>query len=415
MRDAEQLLREVQDLLKRPTEPDSPPPGQPPPAEHPEETRDVPPPPAEEPEETRHAPPRERGVVLPRRALRHQPPPPRRSWPRVVGVLVLVAGLAAGATVAVLRLRSGGGAPGDDPAGAPSPPQEVVAWTVWNEKPALSFVTVLADAEGREPVLLGIPPYTVVPVPGRGLGTVEDASRAGDGELVAITVSSLLHVEVDRSVSMKLSEVAAMVDRAGGLGVDGSRRSGEAVMDFLTERGVDRELRFLRWQGVISALLPVIGERPELGGGLLTGPVLEVFRAVGAARPDPLELPVEDVGSGLARPVKAEVEALAREWFVPTARTDGPVRLVVLNGNGVPGVGERVARVLVPAGFRLVSSQNATSFKERVTLIVAADERFVDEARLARELLGVGRVVIDPQPTSVADVTVVVGRDFRRR
>jgi hypothetical protein len=187
------------------------------------------------------------------------------------------------------------------------------------------------------------------------------------------------------------------------------------VAAYLTERRVDDELRFLRWQEVTAALLPAAAARPEALRGVVPGPAVAVFRAVGAAGAAPLELPVQDVGSGLARPLPDEVARLVRERFVPTARTEAPVRLVVLNGNGIPGVGERVAQILVPAGFRLVSSQNATSFEERTTLIVAADERFLDEAELARTLLGVGTVLLDPQPSSVADVTVVAGRDFRRR
>jgi hypothetical protein len=48
----------------------------------------------------------------------------------------------------------------------------------------------------------------------------------------------------------------------------------------------------------------------------------------------------------------------------------------------------------------------------KTTTIIASTEEFLDEARLARELLGVGDVYLGEQPTGVADVSVVIGRDF---
>jgi hypothetical protein len=123
-------------------------------------------------------------------------------------------------------------------------------------------------------------------------------------------------------------------------------------------------------------------------------------------------LPVEDVGSGLASPDEEAVAELVEERFVPTSSED-KVRLVVLNGNGVPGIGEHVARMLVPEGFHLVANENAASFDQEETQVVATSNEFLDDAHRAQRLLGVGKVYIGLQPTYLADVFVIVGKDFK--
>lgn len=402
MKGAEELLREVHELLRQKGL--SPPPASPPAPPEPA------PPPARRPRPIERDP-----AVRPRRALRHLPPPrPRRRWPRVAVALLAVGAMVAGAAVAVLSIRAGRQAAGPGSATGPLPPQEVVAWTVWHEDPGVSFVTVLANGEDLDPVLLGVPVNTVATIPGRGLGTLEDASGAGDARLVGTIVSSILGVRVDQVAATPLEDVARAVNRVGGVRAGGRDLDGKGLLTMLTGK-MDRELRFLRWQEAVASFVAAAADEPDALRPVVPERAHAVFEAVGGDAPTPLELPVEDVGSGLVSPVKAEVASLVDEWFVPTAVTGRPVRLVVLNGNGVPGIGERVARILVPAGFRVVSSQNAPTFEEDTTLIVISDRSFRPEADLARELLGVGRVVIDPQPTSVADVTVVVGRDFGGR
>jgi hypothetical protein len=89
-----------------------------------------------------------------------------------------------------------------------------------------------------------------------------------------------------------------------------------------------------------------------------------------------------------------------------------PVGVVVLNGSGVPGVGELVASKLVPGGFRIVASENARTFDHKVTEIVATTDQAKAQADRVRGLLGVGTVVLGAGSSGLADITVVVGRDL---
>jgi hypothetical protein len=292
--------------------------------------------------------------------------------------------------------------------------QDVTIWTVWpSEQRDLVFVTVLASGGNRDPLAVVVPSYTAVSIPGQGLGTVQDAGAGRDPELVATTIGNVLQVPIDATVASTAGELQGLVDAAGGIEGPPGNLTGARALAYLTEAGVDPTDRFIRWQEILTGLLDGLEEHPDLFSGMPadTRPTFDALEP-GAGM---FELPVRDIGVGLSDPDAAGIEALVKERFVTPGRTAGGIRLVILNGNGRPGIGADVARLLVPIGFRLVSSLNARRFDENVTHIVAATPEFLDEAELARTVLGVGEVFLGEQPTNVADVSVVVGKDFLRR
>src|SRR5207342_2299496 len=85
-------------------------------------------------------------------------------------------------------------------------------------------------------------------------------------------------------------------------------------------------------------------------------------------------------------------------------------RVVVVNGSGAPGLGTLIDGKLAPYGFSVVTSQNASRFNVRKTEIVASGDANIAAARQAREILGIGVVKKSDQPTSLADVTIVIGK-----
>jgi hypothetical protein len=92
------------------------------------------------------------------------------------------------------------------------------------------------------------------------------------------------------------------------------------------------------------------------------------------------------------------------------------VRVQVLNGNGVPGIGEEVAELLQGEDFRVILSGNAQRLNYKETLIVTYDETTGGQATAerAQELLGVGKVQVSAQGQGIVDLTIVVGKDFVR-
>lgn len=98
----------------------------------------------------------------------------------------------------------------------------------------------------------------------------------------------------------------------------------------------------------------------------------------------------------------------AAEYRVPGSRL--PHTLEVLNGSGIDGLARTVTLRLRRAGLDVVSYGTAAGGPADSTLVLV---RSADTAAgwAVREALGFGRVVVEPDPRLLLDVTVVLGRD----
>ena len=333
----------------------------------------------------------------------------RRAWLARIGAFVAVAAVVAVVAPRVLPAVVPGDADGGGPAGAP-PDQNVVAWTVrLTEAPDATFVAILA-AGVKPPVIMAVPADVTINVPGQGLGTVGEAAAGGDVGLVGVALENLVGVRMDGSVDSTSAELQAAVDALGTIEVADQPMAGEQVIQYLTalDPGALPDERFLRWQDVLEGIRDGVAANPDAVAGFP-----EPLRPVLAAgSPEPMALyglPVVDLGAGLLRPDEQGLETLVKDLFVPHAGAE--VRIVVLNGVGRPGVGEEVARILVPEGYRLMSTGNANTFGVKTTKIIALSEGDLAAAQRAQGLLGVGEVLM-AEPTGLADVQIVVGEDF---
>lgn len=340
----------------------------------------------------------------------------RRPRPLPVLVGVLVVALVAGGWFAYDRLFRDDALPGDEIVGPGAVGEQAVAtWSVADPSdPDAAFLAVVAAGPSKTPIVLGIPAYAVTYTPGYGDGAIADVLASGDAALAAGAVENVLGVRVDASTHTDLGGLAAAVDGVGGIRLDGRVRSGDQAVDYLLKGGsgaVSAEFRFLRWLEVATGILAAADGRVDALAPL-DEPVARVVAAAGSGGAETLELPVVDIGSGLARPDVEATKELVGKWFVPTALTTREVRLAVMNGVGTPGIAPRVSRILIPSGFKLVSSVNAPTFDWEETQIVATSKEFLPEAELAHELLGTGKVYVDRHPSNLVDVTVIVGSDF---
>ncbi|MGH2737219.1 MAG: LCP family protein [Actinomycetota bacterium] len=343
------------------------------------------------------------------------PPVTRRSrarlarWARFAAFLVVAAVVGAVAPKVVPAVLPGAGDGGA--LGGPPPDQLVVAWTVrLDEAPGATFVAILASGV-KPPVIVAVPADVTINVPGQGIGTVGEAAAGGDVGLVSVALENLIGVRMDGSVDSTTAELQAAVDALGTIQVADEPMAGAQVIQYLTtlQPGALPDERFLRWQDVLQGIREGVAANPSAVAGFP-----EPLRPVLASgSPEPMAmyaLPVVDLGAGLLRPDEEGLEALVDDLFIPHAGDE--VRIVVLNGVGRPGVGEEVARILVPEGYRLMSTTNADSFSYKETKIIAHSEDDRAAAERARGLLGVGRVFMGFQPAGLADLTVVVGQDF---
>ena len=216
--------------------------------------------------------------------------------------------------------------------------------------------------------------------------------------------------------------MAVMVDAAGGLSSDLSQgfvlptavvgpgavtlTGGQVKEMLVSTKGSEAPAA---WRAVLGAWL---ADPPALARTDVDQ--TDDLRGAGAVLEEARGAPVLDVPTKTVAGTAAVVDQPAFDTLVTkTFGTTEPVPVIVQNGSGRPGIGEAVARRILPAGFRVVISENASTFGVAVTTITANGRKHVAQARSLRRNLGVGRVRLSRVPSGVGDITVVVGEDFR--
>jgi hypothetical protein len=99
--------------------------------------------------------------------------------------------------------------------------------------------------------------------------------------------------------------------------------------------------------------------------------------------------------------------------FAPRPARAEPPTVLVLNGCGTPGVGERTARLLRSHGLDVVDYRNAPSFDYRETIVIDRTGDMGPALNVGR-LLRVGNIIQQIPETPLVDVVVVIGSDHER-
>jgi hypothetical protein len=321
------------------------------------------------------------------------------------GVLAVI-----GVAVIAWALLEGGGNPAavPTPAASTDAPPQMLSLSV--RSLPVPLVAVVGTASSGGSVAIPVPPSLLVTVPGGGDGTIaETALRSGD--TLSATISNVLGTWIGAHATTDMVGLTDIIDRAGGITLPGTSAvlSGAKVRAYLEEeRG---SLRFQRWGEVLEALFakPVqleasdVREEAELA---LAEPVLS-----GVSDAALEELPTQPAQQ---RFLIADQEGITKLMSSAFGIDTAPVaRVSVLNGSGAPGVGEDVAKEMIPAGYRVVSSQNAQKFGHPTTQVIAQGEEARSFAEQLHSLLGVGRVIVVAQRSGFADITLLVGEDFK--
>jgi hypothetical protein len=312
-------------------------------------------------------------------------------------VAVIVVALAAAVVIRIARSEE---PPAAD--GAERPSQ--LALLVMNTD-AGPFVAVVGANGSLAPAGLVLPGKIDITIPGQGDGTIDDATQL-PGSTAATAIANLLGVPIAHHVSFGQGRIAAVVDRAGGLEVGGTQMPGAEVVDSLlaSEGAADAV-----WETTLEAVLDTVtweaadlpqADRPA-----------DVAALLNAARGASVEvLPAEEVTGGILRTDPEAIRLIVTSaWGAPDREV---LPIVVLNGSGAPGIGEEVAERVIPGGFRVVVSENASDFDHETTMIVVATEEHRALGERVRDLLGVGEVQVAGPASGLADVTVVVGKDL---
>jgi len=282
------------------------------------------------------------------------------------------------------------------------------------------LLAVIGTGRGeRRPAFFSLPFDLTLTVPGQG--EVMAADVAGlDAETVRVAVSNTFGAWAEHVAVLDLGGLASVVDRgkgirvevpgffvtdAGNLGPGPARLSGEQVVALLSLREEGAEAR---WASVVQGLLR---DRVRLGEGDLAqtdglGGVRRMLKRARGAAIAPF--PTLSVAGSVTVPMQPDFDRQVARVF----GVRNPVPVIVQNGAGAPGLGQDVAAVLLPLGFRVVLSQNADLFGYERTRVVANSNGAIADARRIREALGVGRVGVSQVPSGIGDITIIVGEDF---
>lgn len=125
-------------------------------------------------------------------------------------------------------------------------------------------------------------------------------------------------------------------------------------------------------------------------------------------------LPVKNhaVGEGIYyEPDKDRMEELLAVLWGVRIKKEETVRAMVLNGCGVPGIAGEVADKLINMGYQVVGTKNADNFSYEETQILVYGEHNEVSTNI-QKTLGVGIIVNRSITQDLADIVVVVGKDY---
>jgi len=300
-----------------------------------------------------------------------------------------------------------------------------MVWTVrLSAGPAASLSAILSAPAGRPTAVVAVPGDTSVDLPGGGPSIVSDAATSPG--LAVAAAQAILGVRVPHYMVIDEIDLQALVDRMGGIRVDTeatflsggqtlgpgpTRLLGADLSAYLTASTDTTDLT-ARWEDVLTGL--TVGSTDPSKWTFPLGQSDDVALAANllASMHGELisELPTAP-DDGATQPDSKAIGLMMQRSFAPSPQP--LIRVVVLNGNGRPGMGAIVASLIAPSGYRVVAAQNADNFKAAVTQVVAADSSLLPQAQEMVTLLGVGKVYVGGQPTGIADITIVVGKDFK--
>jgi hypothetical protein len=324
---------------------------------------------------------------------------------------------------------------------------------------AVWLALVSFDSERDRGAVVYIPAHTAAEIPGRGLHGLGTSLATGGVPLLLASAENLLGAHIDRYLELSDRDARVLFEATGQLSVDvpaevrvpagknrarllftqgPQRLSSSFLVQLLFVVGLDGDDAELgtRHLAFWDAFFASFAENPsglaksvESAGPALaesdTSPADHARFFANLARlgqEDRLltTLPVEQVtppgGEELYETDRDDLSALMAEAVGPDAARDDDIEVQILNGNGVPGIGQEVAQRLIGQGFRVLLTGNAPRLDYDKTLIVTYDRstQGQEAARKARELLGVGEVQVSAQSQGIVDLTIVVGRDFLR-
>lgn len=317
---------------------------------------------------------------------------------------------------------------------------------------AKSLTLFGVDDDGTASIVF-LPTGTSSEIPARGPDRLGDALSLGSPHLMRLSVENLLGIRVDSVLVLDLEGMRHFFDPLAPIPIVIPERLSilednvlvpkftPGTYDFDSSRlveymnfaasGESEVQRLSRHQRAWEAIME---KANQIDGGMSMASSLAAASLVSSTEVQALGkfldrvsdadrgyalLPVDPKqsleGEERYEPRTEEIQAMVNQRFAGARSSIGDVervRLGILNGNGGVGVTEEVANILIPEGYRVVFTENADHFNYMETQIVFGRTPFEDVARDIQRKLGTGKLVFNRSPQDVADIIVVVGKDF---
>jgi LCP family protein required for cell wall assembly len=312
--------------------------------------------------------------------------------------------------------------------------------------------------------ILSLPRDLRVDIVGHGTNKINAAYAFGGGALTVQTVSEYTGIPIHHYAEIDFFGFAGLVDALGGVTIDfpfaardlksglevpaGRQRLGGAMALAYARSRSYQEFQDGRWTSVDAndigrthrqqqLILAIVAEAKHPStitesGGLIESlgrfltvdaaldqdALIELVWSMRSLNPSDIESVTYPTvtrtidGGSYQLPEEPEAGAILAAFVAGKslgAVADGPVRVQVLNGNGIPGAAARWAGALADARFLVVDIGDAESDDFATTVLLAGPDR-VASATLVADQLGFGEIRPGTMPEGV-DVIVIVGAD----
>jgi len=306
--------------------------------------------------------------------------------------------------------------------GSPSPspdliPSDLTLLMLRTDQP---FAAIVGTGGERPPLVMTMPNKLLTEIPGAGTATVSTAVKKS-AEYGRTAISNLMGVWVPEYVDITEGQLTKLVDSAGGLeinlpkvvklnghsiGPGPTELSGKQVLKYLNDS--DGRERDNRWGLVLNAMFAQ-GFRVPKGAGTAES-TARFEDAKGAAV---TEFPTIVAQGGYLNDDPAVTSVALRSTY--GIDTGEPEPVILFIGVDRQNLAQEVTASIVPDGYRVVSYQTTRSLDrgvpQELTKIYTTSDA-VEQARKLQDSLGVGKVFLSKQSSGLADITVIVGKNY---
>lgn len=242
---------------------------------------------------------------------------------------------------------------------------------------AIGFLALRVDQRGGQVFGIAIPDGAFIEVPGQGFERVGESYLAGaDVSLAAI--SNYLTVPFRSYITVPAAVYRDALKRQAVAGITAARERTNASDAQLAD--------------ISSALAKIEQKNTAL-----------------------VPLPVKPIKLGdqtYFEPQRAQVADLLKAWWgVDATKSAKVTRVILYNGAGKPGIAGVAAQQLIRNGFRVVDTKNANNFGYKQTIVIVQSGPASQGDKIV-SVLGAGVVKEQPSEQDVADVIVIIGKDY---